>query len=139
VVDVRELLRDLARRQGATIFLSSHILGEVAKLASRIGIIHAGRLVEELPAEELERRCRRRLVVDAPDRSAAQQALTRAGYTVRAAQDGALETTDERALAHPEFVAELLVQEGAPPFRLSVEQEDLESHFLHLVTGGGLP
>jgi ABC-2 type transport system ATP-binding protein len=139
VVEVRELLRDRARRQGATIFLSSHILGEVAKLATRIGIIHAGRLVEELPAEEIERRCRRRLVVDAPQRSAVQQALARAGYVVRATQDGALETTDERALAHPEYIAELLGQGGAPPSRLSVEQEDLESHFLHLVCGRGLP
>ncbi len=139
VVEVRELLRDLARRQGATIFLSSHILGEVAKMATRVGIIHAGRLVEELPAEEIKQRCRRRLVIDAPQRNAAQQALARAGYMVRAAQDGVLETTDERALAHPEYLAELLVRDGAPPSRLSVEQQDLESHFLQLVGGEGLP
>jgi ABC-2 type transport system ATP-binding protein len=139
VVEVRELLRDLARRQGVTVFLSSHILGEVAKLATRVGVIHAGRLVEELPAEELERRCRRRLIVDAPERHVAQQALARAGYAVRIAEHGVLETLDERALAHPEHVAELLVREGAPPSRLSVEQEDLESHFLRLVGAGGTP
>jgi ABC-2 type transport system ATP-binding protein len=133
VVEVRELLRDLACRQGVTVFLSSHLLGEVARVATRIGIVHAGRLVEELPAEAVERRGRRRLVVDAGDRAAASAALTRAGFAVRVANGGVLETTDERALAHPERVAELLVREGTPPSRLCVEQEDLESHFLELV------
>jgi ABC-2 type transport system ATP-binding protein len=116
-----------------TVFISSHILGEVAKLATRIGIVHAGRLVEELPAPELERRCRRRLLVDAADREAARAALARAGFTVRAGHGGVLETADEAAVAHPERVAELLVRDGIPPSRLSVEQEDLESHFLGLV------
>jgi ABC-2 type transport system ATP-binding protein len=139
VVEVRDLLRDLARRQGVTIFLSSHLLSEVAKLATRVGIIHAGRLVEELPAAELERRCRRRLIIDAPERHVAQQALVRAGYAVRIAEHGGLETRDERALAHPEHVAELLVREGAPPSRLSVEQDDLESHFLRSVGAAGSP
>jgi ABC-2 type transport system ATP-binding protein len=140
VVEVRALLRDLAARRGVTVFLSSHLLGEVAKLATRVGIIHAGRLVEELPAGELERR-RRRLVVDAPDRAAAGAVLARAGFAVRAAADGVLETADERAVAHPERVAELLVREGAPPSRLTVEQEDLEAHFLSLVGAahGGPP
>jgi ABC-2 type transport system ATP-binding protein len=133
VVEVRDLLRDLAARRGVTVFVSSHILSEVAKLATRIGIVHGGRLLEELPAGELERRCRRRLVVDAADRHAARAALARAGFTVRVADGGVLETADEQAVAHPERVAELLVRNGTPPSRLCVEQEDLESHFLSLV------
>jgi ABC-2 type transport system ATP-binding protein len=133
VVEVRELLRELANRQGVTVFMSSHILAEVARLATRIGIIHAGRLVEELSAEELEQRCRRRLVVDALDRQAARAALVAAGLDVGTGEDGVLETGDEMALAHPERIAQLLVREGAPPTRLGVEQEDLEAHFLRLV------
>src|SRR5262245_15659146 len=50
VVEVRELLRTLAREQGITVFLSSHILAEVDRLATRIGIIDRGRLIEELDA-----------------------------------------------------------------------------------------
>ncbi|HEX5002621.1 MAG TPA: ATP-binding cassette domain-containing protein, partial [Bacteroidia bacterium] len=47
IVEVRSLLLELAAK-GTTIFLSSHILGEISKLAHRIGIIHRGRLVKEL-------------------------------------------------------------------------------------------
>ncbi|MGV8909907.1 MAG: ABC transporter ATP-binding protein [Propionicimonas sp.] len=48
IVEIRELLRSLADEQGTTVFVSSHILVEVAHLADRIGIVHDGRLVEEL-------------------------------------------------------------------------------------------
>ena len=133
VVEVRELLRDLARQQGVTIFMSSHILAEVARLATRIGILHQGRLVEELDAGELERRGRCRLVVDARDRPAARAALTAAGFAVAEGANGALELTAERATERPDEVARLLVQAGVPPTRLSVEQEDLETHFLKLI------
>ena len=48
IVEIRELLRSLADQQGTTVFVSSHILVEVAHLADRTGIVHDGRLVEEL-------------------------------------------------------------------------------------------
>ncbi|MNO13824.1 putative ABC transporter ATP-binding protein YxlF [compost metagenome] len=47
IVEVRELLRELAFNNGVTIFISSHILGEVSRLTSRIGIVHQGRLLQE--------------------------------------------------------------------------------------------
>ena len=133
VVEVRELLRELARQQGVTVFMSSHILGEVARLATRIGIIHQARLLEELDADELEHHCRQWLVIDARDRQAARTALIAGGYAVEPMQNGALKLTSEHATAHPDDVARLLVQAGAPPTRLSVEQDDLETYFLKLV------
>ncbi|HEY3339784.1 MAG TPA: ATP-binding cassette domain-containing protein [Propionicimonas sp.] len=48
IVEIRGLLRSLADDHGTTVFVSSHILVEVAHLADRIGIVHDGRLVEEL-------------------------------------------------------------------------------------------
>lgn len=47
VVKVRQLLQDLADHDGVTIFLSSHLLTEIARTAGRIGILHHGRLVQE--------------------------------------------------------------------------------------------
>jgi ABC-type multidrug transport system ATPase subunit len=58
IVEVRELLRSLARDSGVTVFLSSHILAEVAHLADRIGIVDNGRLVEEAPRDVLAVRAR---------------------------------------------------------------------------------
>jgi len=58
IVEVRGLLRTLADERGVTIFMSSHILAEVAHLADRIGIIHEGRLIEESSRDELAEKAR---------------------------------------------------------------------------------
>lgn len=58
IVEVRELLRALARERGVTVFMSSHILAEVAHLADRIGIVHDGRLIEESSRDELATKAR---------------------------------------------------------------------------------
>lgn len=135
VVEVRELLQGLARERGVTVFMSSHILSEVDRLATRIGIIHQGRLIQEFEAGALEALRTRRLEVQTLDLAAARAALAQAGYAAEAQADR-LCLTDEAALAHPEVVATVLVRAGTPPTRLAVTQEDLEAHFLRL-TGGG--
>jgi ABC-2 type transport system ATP-binding protein len=132
VVEVRNLLRDLARERGTTIFMSSHILGEVDRLATQIGIIHQGRLIEEAGASDLERRRRRWLVIDAPDRAAARNALESAGFAVDVDGDGRLSVDSAAAVSQPDSIARLLVEAGAAPTRLAVEEEDLEEHFLRL-------
>jgi len=138
VVEVRELLRALAHERGVTVFMSSHNLAEVDRLATRIGIIHAGRLIEELDMHALERRRARRLAVDARDRVAARAALEAAGYAVSVVgEDGAFVLGEPRAVAALDEVARLLVAAGTPPIRLAIEQDDLEQHFLRL-TGGVL-
>lgn len=53
IVEVRELLRALAHEHGTAVFMSSHILAEVAHLADRIGIVDAGRLIEESSRDAL--------------------------------------------------------------------------------------
>ena len=63
IVEIRELLLKLTREQGVTVFMASHILAEVSRLAQRIGIIHNGYLLQELDVDELERNRRRRLLL----------------------------------------------------------------------------
>ena len=131
VVEIRELLASLAHEKGVTVFMSSHILTEVDRLATRIGIIHQGRLIEELAAEKLEELRSQRLEVKARDLEAAQSALVQAGFAVKAS-DGMLLLNDTRALDAPDEVAAILVNAGTPPTRLVVAQEYLEEHFLRL-------
>jgi ABC-2 type transport system ATP-binding protein len=132
VVEVRELLRSLAESHGVTIFMSSHILTEVDRLATRIGIIHQGRLIEELDAHGLEQLRAPRLQIQVRNMAAARQALERAGFAVQAIE-AMLLVGDDQAVRAPDDVASLLVHAGTPPLRLVVAQEDLESHFLRLV------
>jgi len=134
VVDVRELLRELARERGVTIFMSSHILGEVDRLATRIGIIHRGRLVEELDSEALERHRDVRLEVGVRDLAAGAAALTRAGFSWSVPDDGSglLELREPRAVEAPDAVARILVEADAPPIHLTLARETLEDHFMRL-------
>ncbi len=66
IVEIRELLLTL-HQQGKTIFLSSHLLGELEKVATRYGIIANGHMVEEITAEELQRVCVARTVIKTND------------------------------------------------------------------------
>ena len=78
IVEIRDLLLELTRQQGVTVFMSSHILAEVSRLAQRIGIIHEGKLLQELNVDELERNRKRRLLLRVRDIDTARQALVSA-------------------------------------------------------------
>jgi ABC-2 type transport system ATP-binding protein len=137
IVEIRQLLLALTREQGVTVFMSSHILGEVARLARRIGIIHQGRLLQELDVDELERNRRRRLLLRARDTQAARSALIAAGHAAEILPDGALQLENAEAIQRPDDIAGLLVQAGTPPTHLVVEEEDLEAYFLRLIGSDG--
>jgi ABC-2 type transport system ATP-binding protein len=138
VIEIRELLRSLAQERGVTVFMSSHILAEVDRLASRIGIVHRGRLIEELDSAALERHRDPHLEVVVRDPTVAETALQAAGFTpVHQARDGGvtvLELREPRAIEAPDEIARLLVAAGAPPMHLAVAHETLEDHFIRLTT-----
>jgi ABC-2 type transport system ATP-binding protein len=132
VVEIRELLRELAHKQGVTVFMSSHILTEVDRLATRIGIIHQGKLIEELDADTLEQLRSKYLVIKARDIHAAFNTLKSSGYEISSDHNESIRLSDPRAVDAPDEVAQVLVQAGTPPMHLAVEQENLEDHFLRL-------
>lgn len=142
VIEIRELIRGLAREKGVTVFMSSHILGEVDRLATRIGIVHRGRLIEELDSEALETHRDRRLEIGARDLEAAEHALRAADLSPALGNsDGHppyLELRDARALDSPDEIARLLVDAGVPPTHLALARESLEDHFMRL-TGNAAP
>jgi ABC-2 type transport system ATP-binding protein len=134
VVEIRELVRTLAHEEGVTIFMSSHILTEVDRLASRIGIIHKGRMIEELDASKLEQIRGRKLVVKSHNVDNAKKAVIQSGYLSTKVVDHSLVIDETKALEAPEAVAEILVRAGASPSYLAIEQENLEDYFLRLTS-----
>jgi ABC-2 type transport system ATP-binding protein len=134
VVEVRGLLRELAD-DGATVFMSSHLVVEVAQLADRIGIIHQGRLVTEMSRTHLDQAdAGRRLAVGFRSPVQAEQAraaLTAWGLdcTVEGAQ---LTSTQLRGVEQPDAVVVALVEAGAAPMSVTIQQETLEHVFLRL-------
>ena len=128
--EVRELIRDLARDDGITIFLSSHLLAEVQQVCDRVAVIHKGRLVAQGPVAELLRgdgevcvRC------DEPERAAVAARAVAGEATVTA--DGLRVALAEEAV--PELVA-ALVAAGVRVREVVRERRTLEEFFLG-VTG----
>jgi ABC-2 type transport system ATP-binding protein len=134
VVEIRELLRALAHEKGVTIFMSSHILPEVDRLAARIGIIHKGKLIEELDIPQVEQLRAKHLEIQARNLAAAQLCLQSAGYKF-VLNNETIIMEDIHAIEHPDDIAHMLVTAEIPLTRLAVEQQDLEEHFMQL-TGG---
>jgi len=136
VIEVRDLLRTLAHERGVTVFMSSHILAEVDRLATRIGIVHRGRLVEELDSDALERHRDQRLEVGARHLDIAEQTLRASGFAPRRRSTDSgntvLELREPRAVDAPEDIAHLMVKVGAQLTRLAVTRETLEDHFIRV-------
>lgn len=137
IVEIRELLQDLAHNHGVTIFISSHLLSEVARTATKIGIIHNGHLHQELSSKELPRLLNQRLHIQTKNLSSTVDLLLQHGYDPHVSQAGTIELHQQRAITSPEQVAELLVQGGHLLTKLSIEQEDLESYFLRIIQEKG--
>ncbi len=134
IVEVRDLLIDLSRNHGVTVFVSSHILDEVARLATRIGIIHDGRLLREMKNDEIHRLRRKRLLIRTANLDAAQKVLTADGHSVERIGDE-LAVTDSAALNHPDRIAVALVESGNAPLSLFANEESLEELFLTIIRG----
>lgn len=130
IVEVREMLKALASQHGVTVFISSHILEEMSKLASRIGIIHKGVLLEELTTKDFETIRRKQLMIVTKDARKAQAILSDSGYGVHPTLNNCLALSDDHAVKHPEHIAKLLVHQGVPLTMLKIEEENLESYFL---------
>ena len=130
IVEVRELLRSLAGEQGVTVFVSSHILTEIAHLVDRIGIIHEGRLLEELDRGQLRAKERLYVEVSVSEPAHAATLLAAAGFARIEQVADRLRVYDAEGRV-PEM-ARVLVGAGLDITELTKTHEDLERHFLRL-------
>jgi ABC-2 type transport system ATP-binding protein len=133
IVEIRELILDLARNHGTTVFISSHILGEISKFATRIGIIHEGRLIQELNTDQLETLRKKRLLIDVNDKEHAISFLAKQGFNATVTDNDILEISGKDSIVFPEKVNALLVNSGNAPTMLYVQEEDLETYFLRVI------
>lgn len=132
IVEIRELILKLNNEMGITVLISSHILGELSKLATHYGFIDRGSIVSEISAEELESRCRKRIRVKVDNIKSLIRYLDGKGFEYSVISE------DEAFIyASPEvtaFVSDLL-SEGCRIISMSESDESLESYFINLVGG----
>ena len=138
VIEVRELLKELADNFGTTVLISSHKLEEISKIATRIVIIHEGRLIREVESKELDLYLEKKLLISGCNNKAMKEVLSNNGYRVNFKSDlennsSYLELIDTKSVESSEEIATLLVNAGYPPKMLTVEKEDLENYFLRIL------
>lgn len=130
--DIRALLLQLQSERGVTMMISSHILGELEKIATDYGILRAGKLVEQTTAADIAARCQDYLEVQTPEAHRAAALLeTRLGlHRYEVLSQGQLHLFD---LADPAAVNAMLIQGGVPVQGISVHRQALEDYFLKMM------
>ena len=133
IIEMRELFKRLNQEQGITILISSHLLGEIEKLVSHVGIIHKGQLLFEGTLQDLIQKQQESssLKLSTNDNARALQVL-QSIYPDAQQQNGKLALPP---LANAEIAAvnRQLLQHGLEVYHLAIEQNDLESIFMELV------
>lgn len=133
IIEMRELLQRLNREHGITILISSHLLAEIERLVTDVGIISRGTMRFQGTMSELKRKRHRALGVTlrTSDDDKALRLLTEQGLHARA---------DEARLVLPGAVDEevaavnrCLVSNGVDVYELNVARNDLESIFMELI------
>jgi ABC-2 type transport system ATP-binding protein len=125
---LREFLRDFAAR-GNAVFVSSHLLSEMAQMADDVVVIDRGRLVRQGSIADLTAG-RSTLRVASPDQAALGRALTAAGVPTQTDGDGFVVTGAD---AH--LVGEIALSAGVSISELTSKETSLEDAFLELMEG----
>lgn len=88
IADMRRFLRSLPERTGATVLLSSHLLGEIEQTATHVGILSQGRLVLEGALERLKAELEPEIAFAVDDTARGAALATARGFEVATADDG---------------------------------------------------
>jgi ABC-2 type transport system ATP-binding protein len=126
--DMRALIVDLGR-QGRTVILSSHLMGEVQEVCDRVAVISDGRIVAESTVEELRGGTSLLVTAEPADRAVDVLVASRLAEAVR--RDG----PDLRITAEPHVTAEIvraLVTAGVDVTRVQRDERQLEDVFFEI-------
>ena len=135
IVEFRNILLDLNHRRQTTIFISSHILTELANLATHYGFIDGGVMVEQISARALAEKCRACIELRVDDAAKAALLLER---ELGARDYEVLPGGVIRLYCHmdePQRVTRLLVDGGVALSSIESKGANLEDYFLSLIGG----
>ncbi|ABS41241.1 ABC transporter ATP-binding protein [Clostridium botulinum] len=136
IKEMRETLLDLNKKKEITILVSSHILGEIQQLATKIGIIHNGKLLEEIDYKSFEKKNKHyiNLRVDNDKRAVTilEKSMNIKDYEVTEPNKIRI----YEMLDKSNDVAKKMISEGVDVYEVNVMNDTLEDYFVRL-TGGG--
>ena len=132
IVEIRELILKLNKEKNITFLISSHILGELSRLATHYGFIDNGKLIKELTASELEAQCRKKILIKATGKKALSTVLDKTDYEYKMLSPDECEIYGE---INVNDTLKLLADNELIVSRISEKDEDLETYFINLVGG----
>lgn len=136
IKEVRQLILDLAHRRNITVLISSHILSEIQQLANKIGIIHKGRLIEEIDMNTLNEKNRQYINIKVNDDKKASMILEQnlGIFDYRVYEKGNLRVYEK--LLESAKINSILVRNNLEVKEIALMRDSLEDYFMKL-TGGG--
>ena len=132
ILQVRELIRRLNEERGTTVVISSHLLGELGRVATAYGVMREGRLVSEVRGEELFALARPRIKVVVAEKERAERALrSRYNENEYVMRGNTVEIFGEADMLPA--VGAFFAEAGVAVMQLSAERGDLESAFIDML------
>ena len=133
IIEIRELILKLNRERKITVLISSHILEELAKLATHYGFIDSGRIIREMSAQELEAACRKCVRLGVTDTAALARVADEMKLEYRIIDEG---HADIYAQPNITRLTLALAKEGCDVLSVEEHDESLESFYISLIGGG---
>lgn len=127
---MREILVDITKKYGCTVLISSHILGELEKIATHYGIIRQGKMIMELSAEEMDSRAQVFVSLKTKDMAGAKKLLKGNYETVRE-EDGYLRVYDVQDTAS---IVDFLMKNGHVISEIKKNKIGLEEYYIELMS-----
>lgn len=136
ISDIRDIIIDLNKNRNITVLISSHILSEIQKIVTKIGIIHKGILLEEIGYKELEERNKNYLQIKVNDDKKAVRILEQKfdinQYKVY--ENGVIRILEK--IEEVENINKEMVYNEVGISEIKVNSENLENYFFRLIGGG---
>ena len=126
---MREVLTDLTKNHGCTVLISSHILGELEKIATHYGIIRGGKMVVQMTAEKLENDCPIFVALKAKNMEKAKAVLNKKYQRVET-ENETLRVYDADSA---EEVVEFLYRSGIVVTEIETDKISLEEYYINLM------
>ena len=127
---MREILVDITQNHSVTVLISSHILGELEKIATHYGIIRRGKMVQELSAKDMEGRCRIFTSLKTKDMKKALSVLKKKYDNVRE-EDGYIRVYD---VDETEEIVDHLIKNGHVVSEIKNNKIGLEEYYIELMS-----
>lgn len=127
---MREVLVDITQNYQCTVVISSHILGELEKIATHYGIVRGGKMMKEMTAEELDASCRTYVALQTKDMNRTKALLSCKYSRVEEDESGYIRVYDAK---EPEEIVTYLYENGILVGEIKTAKIGLEEYYIDLM------